>query len=121
MALGAISVRSLTGTRLNRQYEGALAVADKQLSLIDYMGIDDFRQSGLTEGIVDDFKQQYSWQIETEFEELDNLYLVSLKVSWLENKRPHSIIVETRLNGTGKYLELEEEDAESDAAASSQG
>ena len=40
MALGAISTRSLVGTRLNRQYEKAASLAQRQLQTIYYIGID---------------------------------------------------------------------------------
>ncbi|UCG48802.1 MAG: hypothetical protein JSU94_03290, partial [Phycisphaerales bacterium] len=42
LAVGAIGTRSMVETRLNRQYETAAALIDKQLALIDYMGIDEF-------------------------------------------------------------------------------
>jgi len=112
MAIGAISVRSLTGTKLNRQYECALAVAEKQLCVIDYLGIDDFLKTGLSEGIVQEFEQEYAWSIDTEYQDIDNLYSVTISVSWLEGRRPHTVTIETRLNGTGKYLEVEEDDEE---------
>ncbi len=112
MAIGAISVRSLTGTKLNRQYEGALAVAEKQLCVIDYLGVDDFLKTGLSEGVVQEFEQEYAWRIDTEYQDIDNLYSVTISVTWLEGARPHTVAVETRLNGTGKYVEVEEEEQE---------
>jgi prepilin-type N-terminal cleavage/methylation domain-containing protein len=110
MAIGAISVRSLTGTKLNRQYEGALAVAEKQLCVIDYLGIDDFLKTGVSEGVVQEFEQEYGWRIDTEYQDIDNLYSVTVSVSWLEGPRPHTVTIQTRLNGTGKYVEVEEEE-----------
>ena len=112
MAIGAISVHSLTGTKLNRQYEAALAVAEKQLCVIDYLGIDDFLKTGLSEGVVQEFEQEYFWQIDTEYQDIDNLYMVTISVSWFEGRRPRTVTVQTRFNGTGKYIELEEEPQE---------
>ncbi len=40
MIAGAIGTRSLVGARLDRRYEAAASLADKQLSLIEYVGID---------------------------------------------------------------------------------
>ncbi|MHC4485650.1 MAG: type IV pilus modification PilV family protein [Planctomycetota bacterium] len=48
LTVGAISTRSLSGTRLNRRYEMATALIDKQLSLIDYVGIDEFIELGVS-------------------------------------------------------------------------
>ena len=42
LALGAISTRSLGAAKLNRQYEVAMALVDRQLTWIDYIGIEDF-------------------------------------------------------------------------------
>ncbi|NQT03238.1 MAG: prepilin-type N-terminal cleavage/methylation domain-containing protein, partial [Planctomycetes bacterium] len=50
LTLGAISTMSLSGTRLNRRYEVAASLLDKQLNLIDYVGIDEFIELGQMEG-----------------------------------------------------------------------
>ena len=107
LTLGAISTRSLTETRLNRQYEMAAALAEKQLTLIDYMGIEEFMELGWMEGEFEEFGQGYYWEVVTEYEEIDNLYLVNITVSWVEHNRPYSVSVDTRLNGTGMFVEQE--------------
>ena len=99
LTLGAISTRALTDTHLNRHYEIAAALADKQLTLIDYMGIDEFIESGETEGFVDKIEPGYQWQVTTEYEGTDNLYLLTMTVTWMEGRRPHSLTVQTMLNG----------------------
>jgi len=108
LALGAISTRSLSETRLNRQYETATALADKQLTWIDYIGVEEFIESGQMEGDVEDFEPGYRWEAATEYQEIDNLYLVNITVSWAERNRPYSISVETMLNGTGESIETEQ-------------
>ena len=40
MIVGAIGTQALTGTHLNRRYEAAVSLADRQLNMIDYIGID---------------------------------------------------------------------------------
>ena len=42
LTISAICSKALSNTRLNRQYETALLLVDRQLSLIDYVGIDEF-------------------------------------------------------------------------------
>ena len=101
LTVGAISTRALTATRLNRQYELAASLADRQLSLIDYAGIDEFVEQGQLEGDFTDYEPDYHWQVSTEYQEIDNLYLVEVTVTWIEHNRPHSLTVETMLNGTG--------------------
>ena len=105
LALGAISTRSLTATRLNRQFETAASLAQKHLVLIDYIGIEDFIESGKTEGSFDNYQPPYYWQVTTKSLDINNLYHVKLTISWVERNRPYEISIDTRLNGTGVSVE----------------
>jgi prepilin-type N-terminal cleavage/methylation domain-containing protein len=100
MVVGSISARALIGTRLNRRYEAAACVADRQLAMIDYIGIDSIGELGQMEGDTEDSGQTYHWSIATEYQEIDNLYLVTATVTWVEANRPYSLVVDTMLNGT---------------------
>jgi type II secretory pathway pseudopilin PulG len=104
LTVGAVSTRSLTGARLNRQYEVAAALIDRQFSLIDYMGIDQFIEQGQVEGVFEEFEPGYRWEVSTQYQDIDNLYLVRITVSWVERNRPYSISVETMLNGMGMLI-----------------
>lgn len=99
MIVGAIGTQALTGTHLNRRYEMAASIVDKQLSLIDYIGIDEIVEMGQSEGENDDSGYVYNWKIDTEYQEIDSLYLVTLTVSWVDRNRPYSISVDTMPNG----------------------
>jgi hypothetical protein len=101
LALGAISTNALTDTSLNRHYEVAAAVIEKQLSMIDYTGIDQFVKADQTEGIVEEFEPGYRWEVSTQYRNVDNLYLVTIKVTWTERNRPYSVTAQTMLNGAG--------------------
>ena len=105
LAVTAISTKSVTGTRLNRRYETAAILIDKQLSLVDYVGIDDFIETGQMEGDFEDYEPQYHWEIAAEYQDIDSLYLVTITVSWVEHNRPYSVSAETMLNGVGMYAE----------------
>jgi len=104
LTLVAITTRSLTGTRLNRQYEIADSIIDKQLSLLDYIGIDEFIELGRADGVVEDFEPGYHWEVSTEYQGIDSLYLVTITVTWVERNRPYSVSVETMLNGMSTYV-----------------
>lgn len=99
MIVGAIGTQALTGTHLNRRYEMAASIVDKQLSLIDYIGIDSIVEMGQSEGDLEDSGYEYHWKIDTEYQEIDSLYLVKLTVSWTDRNRPYSISVDTMLDG----------------------
>jgi Tfp pilus assembly protein PilV len=100
LALATISTNALTDTTRNRRYEEAAAVIDKQLSMIDYIGIDQFLKAEQAEGESKDFETVYRWQVSTEYEGTDNLYIVTITVTWVEGKRPHSVTAQTMLDGT---------------------
>lgn len=107
LTVGAISTSSLSGTRLNRQYEVAALLIDKQLSLIDYVGIDEFVELGQMEGDFEEIEPGYHWEVVTEYQDIDSLYLVTITVSWINGKRPYSISVDTMLDGISVYIEVE--------------
>lgn len=109
LVLVAITTRSMTGTRLNRQYEIAASIIEKQLSLLDYIGIDEFIELGRADGVVEDFEPGYHWEATTEYQGIDSLYLVTITVTWIERNRPYSVSVQTRLNGMSTYVEAETE------------
>lgn len=106
LTLGAISTVSVSSTRLNRQYELAASLLDKQLNMIDYIGIDEFIDIGQMEGNFPDYPD-YHWEVVTEYQDIDSLYLVTITVSWIDGNRPYSISVETMLNGVSVYIEVE--------------
>lgn len=107
LTLGAISTMSLSGTRLNRRYEMALSLIDKQLSLIDYVGIDEFVELGQMEGVFEEIEPEYHWEVVTEYQDIDSLYLVTITVSWVDGNRPYSLSVDTMLDGISVYIEVE--------------
>lgn len=100
MIAGAIGTHSLVGTRLNRRYEMAASLADRQLSLIEFAGIDSVVEMGSLDGDSDELGYSYHWEITTEYQEIDNLYLVTITVGWVEANRPYTLTVDTMFNGT---------------------
>lgn len=99
MLVGRIGTDAMTGTKLNRRYEMAASLIDRQLTLIDYMGIDAFIESGESEGQSEDLGYLFNWEATTEYQELDSLYQVRITVNWIEGKRPHSVSVDTMFDG----------------------
>jgi hypothetical protein len=108
LALGAISTRSMGQTRLNRQYEIAAALADKQLTMIDYIGVDYFIELGQRSGEFDEYDPPYTWQVGTEYLEIDELYKATVTIGWVDAGRPYSIAIETRLEGATTLVPEEE-------------
>ncbi|MFB0524769.1 MAG: hypothetical protein ACETVZ_04470 [Phycisphaerae bacterium] len=107
LTVGTISTRSLTGTKFNRQYEVAASLIDKQLTLIDFIGIDEVIELGQMEGYFEEPEPGYNWEIVTEYQDIDSLYLVTITVSWVERNRPYSISVDTMLDGASLLVVTE--------------
>ena len=108
LTLGAISTMSVSSTRLNRRYEVAASLLDKQLNLIDYIGIDEFIDIGQMEGNFPDYPD-YHWEVVTEYQDIDSLYLLTITVSWIDGNRPYKISADTMLDGVSVYIEVEVE------------
>lgn len=109
LTLSAISTNALTDTRLNRHYEVAASLIEKQLNLIDYVGIDQFIEIGQTEG-VEELDPGYQWEVSTEYQGTDNLYIVVITVTWVERRRPYRITVQTMLNGASLITSTQPEE-----------
>ena len=102
VVLCAISTRSMTGVRLNRQYEMAWDLLDKQLTMIDYMGIDEFLELRQMSGRFDlqgVGRTVYKWEAAVNEGDLDNVYIVSISVSWDYASKQGRVSASTILNG----------------------
>ena len=106
VTVGALSSKSLLSTGQNQAYEKAGDLIDRQLTIIDAMGIDAFLETGMTEGDFGDQAPGYTWRMSSTYLEVDNLYRVTLTVLWIEYGRPRSLSVSTRLNGTDSLAAL---------------
>jgi type II secretory pathway pseudopilin PulG len=101
IALAAGGSRWLSQTSLNRQYETAAALIDKQFTMIDSVGIDNFILAGRTEGVFEGFGQGYSWKVVSTSRQVDYLYDVTITVTWVRRGRVYSLSADTMLNGQG--------------------
>jgi len=109
LAVLATSSASIGTTRLNRQYEKAASLAEKQLSLIDFFGIDEFIDAGQLEGVSENTDPIFNWSVETEYQNIDSLYRVTITVTWVDRAHPRSLVVETMLNGESMVIGVEGE------------
>jgi hypothetical protein len=80
--------------------------------MLDYIGIDEFAEMGSAEGVVEDFEPGYQWEVTTEYQGIDSLYIVTITVRWTDHKRTHSVSVETMLNGVSMFINAETEEQE---------
>lgn len=101
VTVGALSTRMLQGIGQHAAYEAAAQLADRQLRLIDYMGVDRFIEQGQTEGFFEQPAPGYRWQVSAEALNVGYLYSVTITMTWQDRGRPRSLSLATRLNGAG--------------------
>jgi len=103
ITISAISVRCLSRTSFNQEYEQAWAAMDRQLVSIEALGIDQFIAQGILEGYVQGASEEesgkYRWEAEVENEDIGKLYRIKMTINWQEKNRLHQIAAETLLNG----------------------
>ena len=115
VAISAISTKSFRGVKLNRENELAWDLLDKQLTLIDFMGIDAFVESGETTGLFEGEGGQdptHYWDVQVTPLEIDYLYTVNIIVGWGEGSRLREISLTTMFNGQGLTVQIEAESTE---------
>jgi prepilin-type N-terminal cleavage/methylation domain-containing protein len=112
VALCAVGNKSMTGVKRNRDYEVAWELVDRQLTMIDYIGIEEFIEMGQLDGQFgndDGSGPVHYWSVQVEDGDVDNIYDVRLTISWGSKTRPRSLAASTRFNGLGSLEETEEE------------
>ena len=99
VTLCGINTRCLSQTRLNREYDEAWQVLNRQMTSIEYSGIDAFIDEDVANGEIEQFGRQYYWQAPVNTLEIGNLYRVTLKVSWMSAGQAHHVQATTEFNG----------------------
>ncbi len=119
----AVSTKSMTSVRSNRDYEVAWDLLDRQLTIIDYTGIEEFINEGQMSGQFgdDDSDGTHYWSARCEEGEYDYLYNLDLTISWGPENAMRSISVSTVLNGAGIEIVEEEESEGGDGQAGGEG
>lgn len=111
VTVGALSTRALQGITRHQQYETAVQLADRQLRLVDYMGVDQFLEQGQTEGMMEEPAPGYHWSMDIESLDFGLLYSVTVTLTWADRGTPRQLSIGTRLNGTGLVETAADEEA----------
>jgi hypothetical protein len=109
VAICSLSGRSMTSVRANREYETGWDVLDRQLTVIDYIGVEEFLQIDQMSGEFGDSEDGggYQWAVEIEEEQIQGLYRVDITVSWADGKKSREVSASTVLGGSGNIQEEE--------------
>ena len=99
VTIGSISSRALVATRLNREYETAASIIDRQMNVIQFAGVDQLVSAGQMDGRVDDIPPGYQWSASASYEGIDALYAVTVTVNWAEQGKAYTLSMDTQMNG----------------------
>ncbi|MDH7598670.1 MAG: hypothetical protein QHH07_03400 [Sedimentisphaerales bacterium] len=105
VVVSAIGSNAMVASRLNRQYETAASIADRQLTMIRYAGVDQVVDAGgEISGRVDDVPPGYLWTVVASYEGIDALYRVVCTVTWTVQGRVYRLSIETQMNGASTIV-----------------
>jgi len=99
VSLQGIVSRCLYRVRVNEEKERAWQVLDRQMTVIDAMGIDSYMQEPLQEGEIEEDGMLFHWRVDTSIESIDCMYEVTITIWWGPETKPHVISATTKLNG----------------------
>ncbi|MBN1817361.1 MAG: hypothetical protein JW828_08365 [Sedimentisphaerales bacterium] len=126
ITLCSLSVRNVTRIHDNQKEEMAWDILDRQMAMIDYVGIDSFVQLGQLEGTLgsgDSPLGEYQWQAVLEEGDYIGLYEVAMVISWGSERHKQSITASTMFLGAPAEEEEEEgdqQDQQGESATSGQ-
>jgi len=106
VVLCGLSARSLEAVRLNREYERAWDLLDRQLILLDEVGVGSFLEEGRNSGQIKDAVSGWQWQWRAQVEELDitGVYDITLRIQWDSGGCSRSVSGQTRLRARQTVL-----------------
>lgn len=99
VSLQGIVSRCLYRVRVNEEKERAWQILDRQMTVIDAMGIDSYMQEPLREGEIEEDGVLFQWKVDTRVESIDCMYEVTITIWWGRETKPHVISATTRLDG----------------------
>jgi hypothetical protein len=110
VTLQGIVSRCLYRIRVNEEKERAWQILDRQMTLIDAMGIDNYMAAPLKEGEIEEDGMVFNWKIDTSVENIDCMYEVTITIWWGPETKPHVISATTKLNGVIPAVTMGEEE-----------
>ena len=99
VSIQGIVNRCMYRVRVNEEKERAWQILDRQLTVIDAMGIDSYVQEPLKEGEIEQDGMLFNWRVDTSIESIDCMYAVKITIWWGPETNPHMISATTKLNG----------------------
>ena len=101
VVVAAITSRSVDSLRLNTEYARAWEILDRQLTIIDHVGVDTIAERQMTEGNFREGDTEYRWWLTMTDDIYDKLKRVDIVLTWERGGRTRKISASTMFNGSG--------------------
>ena len=95
VTVSALNSRCLKRTLLNQQLDRAWQLMDRQLTLIDAMGIETFMEQRINQGDMNDGDLIYTWEVVIDTHEIEGLYPLTMTIRWFRGNQPKMITAST--------------------------
>jgi|GEM_PF-816322 len=95
----ALGAKSLSSLRIHQEYEKAWDMLDRQMVLLDQIGIQSLISSPNLSGVINDQHtgMQWRWQAVLEPMNIEQLYGLTMTLEWVSENRVRRIQCDTRL------------------------
>jgi type II secretory pathway pseudopilin PulG len=101
-----LGAKSLSSLRVHQEYEKAWDILDRQMVLIEQIGVQTLVNNPNASGVINDQQsgQQWRWQAEVEPLEIENLYSLSMTLEWVSDYTTRRIQCDTRLRAASEIV-----------------
>jgi prepilin-type N-terminal cleavage/methylation domain-containing protein len=115
-----LGAKSLASMQVCQEYEKAWDVLDRQMILLEQIGVANLANRANLSGVIDDSQSQIQWKWQMKIEPLDveELYALTLTVEWISEGRIRRIQCDTRMRA-GQDVQAADTTAASSASATS--
>jgi len=103
VTVSTLSIKSVARVRENQAEETAWDILDRQLTTIDYVGVDAFLRAGQLSGTLGSESNplgRYEWEAAVDEGAIDGLYTVTIVIRWGPEGRKRQIMASTVMSGT---------------------
>lgn len=111
VTVAALFSRSLAAVSELDEYERAWSLVDRQFTLIDQMGIEEFINSGELTGFFESDEGDgggYWFSADVTPTDSDGLYRINLTVYWGDEQQPRQVVCSSIFSGSSELLEGED-------------
>jgi prepilin-type N-terminal cleavage/methylation domain-containing protein len=94
-----LGAKSLASMRVCQEYEKAWDVLDRQMVLLEQIGVANLASRSNLSGVIDDPQSQiqWKWQMNIELLDVEELYALTLTVEWISEGKVRRVQCDTRL------------------------